>query len=149
MKEKTNSLMTRLRKNMKKNYNAFIQILTITSHHLQLTQVSWMYTTITHTNSLTMQNILSSITSEYYVKTRAPISKQVIFILANVQLYGGLKSHVFTDITMFTYSRPVKCNVKILNVRKYPAKVFGLVIIKIPKYRLIYHSSYHNVCHKT
>ena len=80
-----------------------------------------------------MQNILSSITSEYYVKTRAPISKQVIFILANVQLYGGLKSHVFTDITMFTYSRPVKCNVKILNVRKYPANVFGLIVLKIAK----------------
>ena len=33
---------------------------------------------------------------------------------------------------MCAYIRPVKCNVKILNGRKYPAKGFGLVITKIP-----------------
>ena len=38
---------------------------------------------------------------------------------------------------MFTYIRPVKFNVQILNVRNAPAKVFGLVTIKIPKTNII------------
>ena len=38
---------------------------------------------------------------------------------------------------MFAYIRPVQCNVQILNGRKSPAKVFGLVIIKIPKTNII------------
>ena len=40
---------------------------------------------------------------------------------------------MFTNITMFTYIRSIKCNVQILDVIKYPAKCFFLVIIKIPK----------------
>ena len=38
---------------------------------------------------------------------------------------------------MFTYIIPVKCNVKIIKVRRYPAKGFGLVIIKKPKTSII------------
>ena len=38
---------------------------------------------------------------------------------------------------MFSYIKPVKCNVKILHVSKAPEKVFGLVIIKIPKTSII------------
>ena len=37
----------------------------------------------------------------------------------------------------FAYIGPVPCNVQILNVRKAPAKVFGLVIIKIPNTNMI------------
>ena len=44
---------------------------------------------------------------------------------------------MFTYITIFNYIRPVQCNVKILNDRKFPAKGFGLVIIKIPKTNII------------
>ena len=57
--------------------------------------------------------------------------------VSTVQLYGGSKSHMFTDITMFTYIRPVKCNVKIINVSKSPAKGFGLAIIKIPNTNIV------------
>ena len=42
-----------------------------------------------------------------------------------------------TYINIFTYNRPVKCNVHILNFRKAPVKVFDLVIIKIPKTSII------------
>ena len=38
---------------------------------------------------------------------------------------------------MFNYTRPIKCNVQIINFRKSRAKVFGLVIIKIPKTNII------------
>ena len=34
---------------------------------------------------------------------------------------------------MFSYIIPVKCNVQIINGRKYPAKGFGIFIIKVPK----------------
>ena len=34
---------------------------------------------------------------------------------------------------MFTYIRPVKRNIKIINGIKAPAKGFGLVIVKTPK----------------
>ena len=34
---------------------------------------------------------------------------------------------------MAAYIHPVKCNIKILNCNKYPAKGVFLVIIKIPK----------------
>ena len=44
---------------------------------------------------------------------------------------------MFTDITMFTYIRPGKFNVQIINDRKSPEKGFGLVIIKIPKTYII------------
>ena len=38
---------------------------------------------------------------------------------------------------MFDYTRPVKCNVQILNGSKSPTKRFGLVTIKIPKTNII------------
>ena len=38
---------------------------------------------------------------------------------------------------MFNYIITVKCNVKIINGRKYPEKGFGLVIVKIPKINII------------
>ena len=38
---------------------------------------------------------------------------------------------------MFSYIRPVKFNVQIINGRKSPENVFGLVIIKIPKTNII------------
>ena len=53
------------------------------------------------------------------------------------QLDGGSIYQVFNDITMFTYIRPVKCNSKNLNGSKSPAKGLGIVIIKIPKRRII------------
>ena len=53
------------------------------------------------------------------------------------QLDGGSNYHVFTNITMFTYIRPVKCNVKIINGRASPSEGFGFVIIKIPKTNII------------
>ena len=40
---------------------------------------------------------------------------------------------MFTGIKMFSYIRPVKYHVKILNGSKAPEKGFGLVIIKTPK----------------
>ena len=46
-------------------------------------------------------------------------------------------SHVFSSITLSTYIRPYKHNVKYINVRKAPENVFGLVIIKIPKNAII------------
>ena len=49
--------------------------------------------------------------------------------VSTTKLDVGSNSHVFTNITMFTYIRPVKCNVKILNGRKTPAKVLGFVIV--------------------
>ena len=53
--------------------------------------------------------------------------------VTTAQLNVGSNYHVFTNITVFAYIRPVKCNVQILNDRKSPIQVFGLVIIKIPK----------------
>ena len=44
---------------------------------------------------------------------------------------------MFTDITIFTYLRPVQFNVQILNGIKSPGKGFGLVAIKIPKANVI------------
>ena len=40
---------------------------------------------------------------------------------------------MFTGITILTYIGNVKCNVQNLNDRKFPAKAFGLVTIKIPQ----------------
>ena len=50
-----------------------------------------------------------------------------------MQLDGVSNSHVFTDIKLFAYTRPVQCNVQIINVSKAIAKGFVLVIIKIQK----------------
>ena len=57
--------------------------------------------------------------------------------VTTAQLNVGSNYHVFTNITVFAYIRPVKCNVQILNDRKSPIQVFGLVIIKIPKKTII------------
>ena len=46
---------------------------------------------------------------------------------------GGSNSHMFTNITMFTYIIPVKYNIQIFNGRKSSTKRFGLVIVKISK----------------
>ena len=53
------------------------------------------------------------------------------------QLGVETNSNVLTDLTMLTYIRPVKCNVKMFNDSKAPAKGFGLFIIKIPKTYII------------
>ena len=53
------------------------------------------------------------------------------------QLNGRSNYHVFNDIKLFAYIRPVQCPVQILHVRKTPAKGFGLVIIKPPKTNII------------
>ena len=49
---------------------------------------------------------------------------------STAQLYVGSNSYVFTKITKFAYIRLVKHNEQIINDRKSPARVFGLVIIK-------------------
>ena len=67
----------------------------------------------------------------------------------NVQLNGGSNYHMFTGITMFTYIRPVKFNVKIKNVSKSPSKGFGLVVIKIPKKTSLDHSIHDTTYNKT
>ena len=54
------------------------------------------------------------------------------------QLDGGTNSHLFTNITMFTYIKPVKFNVKRFNIKKSPAKGFGFVTVKIPKTNIIF-----------
>ena len=59
------------------------------------------------------------------VKTLKLITTQVIM----AQLDGVSNYHVFVGITVFTYIRPVKCNVQISNGSKAPAKVFGLVVV--------------------
>ena len=52
---------------------------------------------------------------------------------------------MLTDITVFTYIRPIKFNAQIINGRKDPAKGFVLVIIKIPQKNIVISlwSSYH------
>ena len=57
--------------------------------------------------------------------------------LSTAQLYGGSKSIVFREITMFGYIVPVKCKVQILNGSKAPAKCFGLIIVNIPTTNII------------
>ena len=44
---------------------------------------------------------------------------------------------MFSDIKIFTYIRPVKCNSQIINGRKAPGKRLGLVIIKTIKTNII------------
>ena len=39
---------------------------------------------------------------------------------------------MFTETNLFTYTRPVKFNRQIIKDIKYPAKYFGLAILKIP-----------------
>ena len=57
--------------------------------------------------------------------------------VTTAQLGGGSNYHLFVDIKLFAYIRPVQCNIQILNGRKAPAKGFGLVIIKITKTNVI------------
>ena len=63
-------------------------------------------------------------------------------------MYGVSNSRILTDIIMPSYIRPIKCNVQIINGRKSPVKGFCLVIIKIPKRNIIYHSGHNIICHK-
>ena len=61
--------------------------------------------------------------------------------IGNAQLGGGSNWNMSNEITMFTYIRPVKWNVHILNGSKYSAKGFGFAIINIPKTIIsLYHS---------
>ena len=57
--------------------------------------------------------------------------------VTTAQLVGGSNFHVFTDIKLFAYIRPVQCIVKLLNGSKSPEKGFGLVIIKPPRTNII------------
>ena len=57
--------------------------------------------------------------------------------ISNAQLDGRSKYYMFTDTTMFTYIRPVKCNVQIITGSKAPTKDFGLVIIIITKVNIV------------
>ena len=59
--------------------------------------------------------------------------KTSITHIINVQLYGRSNYHVFTNINIFTYIRPVNYNVQIINDSKAPEKYFGLDIIKKQK----------------
>ena len=47
------------------------------------------------------------------------------------QLGRDTKSHMFTDMIMFTYIITEKYNVQIINGREDPAKGFGIVIVNI------------------
>ena len=53
------------------------------------------------------------------------------------QLDEGSYSRVFTNIPIFTYIIPVKCNVQIINGRKAPEKGFGIVMVYITKTNII------------
>ena len=53
--------------------------------------------------------------------------------VSTAQLNGESKSHVFTDIIILAYIRPILCNVQIINDSKAHAKGIGIVIIKSPK----------------
>ena len=82
VKNKKYLIMWIRKKPTKNNYNTFTQILSIISHHLQQTQVSWMSTTIIQTTSLTTQNMFASIAAESYVNTMVQIYKKVPPILS-------------------------------------------------------------------
>ena len=47
------------------------------------------------------------------------------------------------------YTRPVKCNVQIINIRKAPATFFGLAIVKFQKKTSLYHSAHNKIFHTT
>ena len=49
----------------------------------------------------------------------------------------GSNFHMFTYITIWTYTKPVKYNLQIRNGRKSPANVFGFVIVNIIKTNII------------
>ena len=59
--------------------------------------------------------------SVYKGNTLHPTATQV----RTSQLDGGSNSHMFTNITMLSYTRHVKFNVKILNGIKTPANVLA------------------------
>ena len=60
----------------------------------------------------------------------------------------GSNSHLFTNISIFTYIIPVKCNVQNSNGIKAPVNVFGLVMIKFHKQTLLNHQRHHTIYHK-
>ena len=55
----------------------------------------------------------------------------------NTKLDGVSNYHMFTDITMLNYIRPVKWYVQIINLKKIPWKGFGITIVKTPKTNII------------
>ena len=57
--------------------------------------------------------------------------------VTSAQLDLGSNPHMFTDIKLFAYIRPVQCNVQIINDSKAPTKGFGLFTIKPPKTKII------------
>ena len=50
---------------------------------------------------------------------------------------------MFTEITMFAYIIPVRCNIKILNGIKSATKGFDLVIVNPPKTNMIIRMALH------
>ena len=114
------------KKSMNQWYKTSIQVLTTTSHHQKWTQVSWLSTIMTQRTSLIIRNIFASITSDSYVDTREIKSKQIPPNLHCTTVYRRSNSRMFTNSTIFSYIRPVKCNVQILNVSKSQQKVLVL-----------------------
>ena len=117
---------------LKHNYKTSIHILIMTSHHQQLTQVSWLSIIMTQKILLVIRNIFSSISDDSQVNRRGKKYKNTTQY-NTVQLDVGSKSHAFTNVTIFTYIRNVKCNLRIIDDNKTPAKVFGIVMVNIQK----------------
>ena len=97
-----------------------IKILTLLIHKKK----TWNILRLNKTNSMKKQMMTLSLKNNSNIVVRA-------------QLDGVSNYHVFTNIKMFAYIRPLQCNLKILNGSKSPEKCFGLVIIKIPKKNII------------
>ena len=70
-------MMRLIIQSLKKNSKKINQISTITSYHLQWTQIPWIYTIKAQTTSLITHNIFLGTAADSYVNTRLPISKQV------------------------------------------------------------------------
>ena len=75
-------------------------------------------------------------TSSYPWKLLVVIQPNTTQVITE-QLHLGLESPLFTYITMFTYIKPVKCNVQTINGRKAPVKGSGLFIVYISKTNII------------
>ena len=118
---------------LKKNYYIFAQTLITVFYIPQWTQVSWLFIIMIQNICIDDPEYFSQYRSWHKIghegKTLHPDTTQV----STAQLDVLSNSHMFIDITIFTCIIPVKCNVQILNGRKFPATVFVLVIMKIPK----------------
>ena len=97
---------------------------------------------MTQKTSLTKRNIFASITADSQVDTRATPQTNTNQTSAT-KLSGGSNYQVFTNTTIFTYNRPVKYNVQILNEIKSTAKGFIIFIVRIPGKILLYQSGHH------